>query len=279
MLITELCFCLFLGQTSDKTQKQSRLKHCFEVLSEFCFEGRYSEVSSEARYFWVADRVIPRSDFYSVWPLVHCQGHAPVIIYITRHITCSRYVYMRIAFKIPPHMPIVLTHGICMREVAFVWIYIRCDAVMVLWCYGALSLYTITFLVTSCYTDENNRWYRIPPPFPCKHYISCLSKMRLSTFAQSWFTLWFIHGFHQSIDFFPWMFSFDSLRRAHGPLGVLPSRYFSKGRIHNICWHGSRTRQRAFLLACTLSEVLAANGRWNCLPFFRLHIGRALRSL
>ncbi len=40
-------------------------RDCFEVLSESFCEGRYSEMSSEARHFCVAARVIPRNDFCS----------------------------------------------------------------------------------------------------------------------------------------------------------------------------------------------------------------------
>ncbi len=66
---------LFLRQTSDKTEKQSRLKKTVKVLSESFFEGRYSEMSSED--FGVAARVIPGA----------CpKGHAPVVIYISKGI-------------------------------------------------------------------------------------------------------------------------------------------------------------------------------------------------
>ena len=39
--------------------------NCFEVLPESFCKGRYSEMSSEARHFCVAARVIPRNDFCS----------------------------------------------------------------------------------------------------------------------------------------------------------------------------------------------------------------------
>ncbi len=54
-----------------------------------------TEMSSEARHFGVAARVIPRVVVTFTQADHSCmpKGHAPVVIYITRHITWSRYVW------------------------------------------------------------------------------------------------------------------------------------------------------------------------------------------
>ncbi len=62
------CFVfLFIFRHGPLTrQRNSRdTRDCFEVLSESSCEGRYSEMSSEARHFCVAARVIRRNDFCS----------------------------------------------------------------------------------------------------------------------------------------------------------------------------------------------------------------------
>ena len=58
---------LFIFRHGPLTRQRNspETRDCFEVLSESFCEGRYSEMSSEARHFCVAARVIPRNDFCS----------------------------------------------------------------------------------------------------------------------------------------------------------------------------------------------------------------------
>ncbi len=65
--VTNCSVFLFIFRHAPLTRQRNRREtpDCFEVLSESFCEGRYLEMSSEARHFCVAARVIHRNDFCS----------------------------------------------------------------------------------------------------------------------------------------------------------------------------------------------------------------------
>ncbi len=86
-----VCFCLFLGQTSDKTEKQSRLKSLFRCRIRVLFRGTLLGNVERSEAF-----LSSAPSHSSEWLLLRLTTGAcpkPVVIYITRHIIWSRYVW------------------------------------------------------------------------------------------------------------------------------------------------------------------------------------------